>query len=104
MTATLVCSGLRKSFGDRVAGDGVEFSIAAGETYGLLGPNGAGKTTTISMVCGLLTGAAMLFGALMRSEQQAGAVGCSWDWRSPRSAARWFRSRSSLPSWSGSRT
>ena len=55
MTATLVCSGLRKSFGDRVAVDGVEFSIAAGETYGLLGPNGAGKTTTISMVCGLLT-------------------------------------------------
>ena len=55
MTATLVCSGLRKSFGERVAVDGVEFSIAAGETYGLLGPNGAGKTTTISMVCGLLT-------------------------------------------------
>jgi linearmycin/streptolysin S transport system ATP-binding protein len=51
----LVCEGLRKSFGDRVAVDGVGFRIAAGETYGLLGPNGAGKTTTISMVCGLLT-------------------------------------------------
>ncbi len=51
----LGCEGLRKSFGDRVAVDGVSFSIAAGETYGLLGPNGAGKTTTISMVCGLLT-------------------------------------------------
>jgi ABC-type branched-subunit amino acid transport system ATPase component len=55
MTATLACSGLRKSFGDRVAVDGVGFSIAAGETYGLLGPNGAGKTTTISIVSGLLT-------------------------------------------------
>jgi ABC-2 type transport system ATP-binding protein len=50
----LACEGLRKTFGERVAVDGVGFTIAAGETYGLLGPNGAGKTTTISMVCGLL--------------------------------------------------
>ena len=50
----LVCSDLRKSYGDRTAVDGVSFEIARGETYGLLGPNGAGKTTTISMVCGLM--------------------------------------------------
>ncbi|HEX6844626.1 MAG TPA: ABC transporter ATP-binding protein [Actinomycetota bacterium] len=50
----LACEGLRKRFGERLAVDGVGFTIAAGETYGLLGPNGAGKTTTISMVCGLL--------------------------------------------------
>ena len=50
----LVCDGLRKAYGERVAVDGVGFRIARGETYGLLGPNGAGKTTTISMVCGLL--------------------------------------------------
>jgi ABC-2 type transport system ATP-binding protein len=50
----LSCRGLRKTYGDRVAVDGVSFDIARGETYGLLGPNGAGKTTTISMVCGLL--------------------------------------------------
>jgi ABC-2 type transport system ATP-binding protein len=52
--AVLTCEGLRKTFGERVAVDGVGFTIAPGETYGLLGPNGAGKTTTISMVCGLL--------------------------------------------------
>jgi len=52
--AVLVCSGLRRQFGPRVAVDGVGFHIDAGERYGLLGPNGAGKTTTISMICGLL--------------------------------------------------
>jgi ABC-2 type transport system ATP-binding protein len=50
----LECQGLMKRYGERVAVDGVGFSIAEGETYGLLGPNGAGKTTTISMVCGIL--------------------------------------------------
>jgi ABC-2 type transport system ATP-binding protein len=50
----LSCRGLRRSYGQRLAVDGVGFDIARGETYGLLGPNGAGKTTTISMVCGLL--------------------------------------------------
>jgi ABC-2 type transport system ATP-binding protein len=52
--AVLECRDLRKRFGERMAVDGVGFTIAAGETYGLLGPNGAGKTTTISMICGIL--------------------------------------------------
>ena len=50
----LYCHGLRKRYGDRLAVDGVSFSIGANECYGLLGPNGAGKTTTISMLCGLV--------------------------------------------------
>jgi ABC-2 type transport system ATP-binding protein len=50
----LVVKGLRKSFGARVAVDGIGFSIVAGEIYGLLGPNGAGKTTSISMIAGIL--------------------------------------------------
>src|SRR5512140_1329798 len=50
----LACEGLRRSFGDLIAVEGVGFHIDAGETYGLLGPNGAGKTTTISMIVGLL--------------------------------------------------
>ncbi len=50
----LACTGLRKSYGERLAVDGVGFTIGPGETYGLLGPNGAGKTTTVSMICGLL--------------------------------------------------
>ncbi len=51
----VVAADLRKRYGDRVAVDGVSFTVAAGEAYGLLGPNGAGKTTAISMVCGLLS-------------------------------------------------
>ena len=50
----LVCTDLRKRYGERTAVDGVSFHIDRGETYGLLGPNGAGKTTSISMVCGLM--------------------------------------------------
>ena len=52
--STLVVRGLSKSFGARLAVDGIGFSIAAGEVYGLLGPNGAGKTTSISMIAGIL--------------------------------------------------
>ena len=52
--AVLRCAGLVRRFGERIAVDGVSFTIGAGETYGLLGPNGAGKTTTISMIAGIL--------------------------------------------------
>jgi ABC-2 type transport system ATP-binding protein len=50
----LVVRGLSKSFGSRLAVDGIAFTIAPGEIYGLLGPNGAGKTTSISMIAGIL--------------------------------------------------
>jgi ABC-2 type transport system ATP-binding protein len=45
---------LRKSYGDRVALDGVSFTVNAGEVVGLLGPNGAGKTTTLSILSGVI--------------------------------------------------
>jgi ABC-2 type transport system ATP-binding protein len=73
--ALLRCTDLRRSFGDRVAVDGVSFSIAAGEAYGLLGPNGAGKTTTISMLCGLLepdAGEVVVAGHRMGGDDGAG--------------------------------
>lgn len=46
--------GVTKTFGPRVAVDGLDLTVRAGELFAFLGPNGAGKTTTIKMVCGLL--------------------------------------------------
>ena len=46
----LLVEGLTKRFGDRLAVDGLSFSVAAGEVFGFLGPNGAGKTTTVRML------------------------------------------------------
>ena len=45
---------VRRSYGDRLAVDGLNLRVAAGELYSLLGHNGAGKTTTIKLVVGLL--------------------------------------------------
>jgi ABC-2 type transport system ATP-binding protein len=50
----LTVSGLRKSYGDRVAVDGLSFEVRPGETFGFLGPNGAGKSTTLQCMTGLL--------------------------------------------------
>ena len=50
----LVVRGLRKSYGDVKAVDGLDLEVKSGECFGLLGPNGAGKTTTIEICEGLL--------------------------------------------------
>jgi ABC-2 type transport system ATP-binding protein len=42
--------GLRKSFGEVVALDGLSFAAPPGSVLGLLGPNGSGKTTTVSIL------------------------------------------------------
>ena len=44
--------GLRKSFGDVVAVDGVDLDIYDGEFLTLLGPSGSGKTTVLRMIAG----------------------------------------------------
>ena len=50
----LATRGLRKSYGSRLALDGLDLSVPTGVVYGFLGPNGAGKTTTMRLLTGLI--------------------------------------------------
>ena len=43
---------LRRVFGDVVALDGIDISVASGEFLSLLGPSGCGKTTALRLVAG----------------------------------------------------
>jgi ABC-2 type transport system ATP-binding protein len=45
--------GLTKRYGDKVAVDGLSFTVQPGVVTGFLGPNGAGKSTTMRMLLGL---------------------------------------------------
>ena len=50
----LEVTGLRKSFGDTVALDGIDLQVDAGSVFALLGPNGAGKTTAVHILSTLI--------------------------------------------------
>src|SRR6266550_5734464 len=45
---------LTKSFGPKIAVNGVSFTVDRGEVLGFLGPNGAGKSTTMRMITGFM--------------------------------------------------
>ncbi len=56
---------LKKSYGEKVAVDGINLSVGRGSIHGFLGRNGSGKTTTIKMLMGLTrptSGEARIFG------------------------------------------
>jgi len=44
--------GLKKSYGDNVLIDGLDFTLPRGGIVGVIGPNGAGKTTLFRMITG----------------------------------------------------
>jgi ABC-2 type transport system ATP-binding protein len=55
--------------GKKVALQGLNLQIQAGEVFGFLGPNGAGKTTTMNVLLGFVnatSGSAFLFGVDVR--------------------------------------
>ena len=54
-----------KAYAEKIAVDGLSFSVEKGEIFGLIGPNGAGKTTTIRMMMDIIqpdSGRVSIFG------------------------------------------
>jgi ABC-2 type transport system ATP-binding protein len=49
-TEILLAEGIKKTYGQRQALQGLSFSLKAGRILGFLGPNGAGKTTAIRIL------------------------------------------------------
>ena len=54
MRSTLIASGIRQRFGERIVLDGVDLEVPPGRVIGLLGPNGAGKTTLMRILFGVI--------------------------------------------------
>ena len=50
----ILAESLTYMYGDLVAVDHIDFSVAEGEILGFLGPNGAGKSTVVKMLTGQL--------------------------------------------------
>ena len=48
--AAISARGLRKSFGEKTALDGIDLTVPPGTILALLGPNGAGKTTAVHLL------------------------------------------------------
>jgi ABC-2 type transport system ATP-binding protein len=70
----ITVSGLTKNYGEIEAVRGIDFGVAAGETFGFLGPNGAGKSTTIKILCTLAlptSGSALVAGHDVVRERDA---------------------------------
>lgn len=55
MDSILTVKNVRKSYGKKLALDGLSFDIAPNQIVGLLGPNGSGKTTVIKLINTLIT-------------------------------------------------
>ena len=52
-TPVVTVQGARKAFGEVIALDRVDLSVARGTIHGLVGPNGSGKTTLLNVISGL---------------------------------------------------
>ena len=70
--------GLTHRYGERLALDGVSFSVRKGEIFGLLGPNGGGKTTLFKILSTALrptSGSARIEGVDIRDDAVRRRIG-----------------------------
>lgn len=73
-TKALEIRHLCKTFGSKIALNGVSLSLEQGEIFALLGPNGAGKSTLISLVAGFskkTDGEIVVFGENLETDPQS---------------------------------
>jgi ABC-2 type transport system ATP-binding protein len=54
MSAAIAIRGVRKTFGSKVAVEGLDLVVPQGALCGFIGPNGAGKTTTLRIIMSIL--------------------------------------------------
>ncbi len=54
MDSAISMRGVRKTFGPKVAVEGIDLEVPTGSLHGFIGPNGAGKSTTIRMIMSIL--------------------------------------------------
>lgn len=54
MGDAITLGSVRKTFGQKVAVEGMDLRVGQGELVGFIGPNGAGKTTTIRMIMSII--------------------------------------------------
>jgi ABC-2 type transport system ATP-binding protein len=74
MPAAIEAKALTRKFGDLIAVDGMNLSVAPGEIFGLVGPDGAGKTTTMRLLTGVMAataGTVLVLGVDVTREPEA---------------------------------
>ncbi|GAC1366453.1 MAG: energy-dependent translational throttle protein EttA [Polyangiales bacterium] len=82
----LEATGLKKSFGDRLLFEGLEFRLPRSGIVGVIGPNGAGKTTLFKMITGqekpdggeLKVGETVKVGYVDQSRESLTATNSAW--------------------------
>lgn len=70
---------LSKSFGQKMAVNGLNMTVPVGAIYGFIGQNGSGKSTTEKLICGLLTktsGEIKIYGKDGTDSEVRATLGC----------------------------
>src|SRR5215471_11581157 len=70
-------TGVSQHYGDRIAVQGIDLEIPAGQMIGFIGPDGVGKSTTLALISGarkIQTGTVEVLGGDMADKRHRAAV------------------------------